>query len=142
MLKVLVVDDEEGIRALLDIVLTRSGKFEVELAKNGVDALTKIQAQQFDVVLTDVYMPWLDGYALCRVLRDQMGSAAPVLVIMTTSRAKATDAGADYFLPKPFSLDAVAIVLESLARERSRIASQPVRQAEEAVAPVRRTALA
>ena len=62
--RILIVDDEKDIRELLVRVLTRIGGFRVELAENGEDALQKISKESYDLVLTDLKMPKMDGLQL------------------------------------------------------------------------------
>jgi DNA-binding response OmpR family regulator len=104
--RVLVVDDETDMRTMLDAVLRRAG-FEVESAADGQDALEAATARPPDLVITDILMPRLDGWQLCRRLRAQRATAA-VPIIFLSLRSRAPDRihglqlGADDFIPKPF----------------------------------------
>ncbi|MFC1867952.1 response regulator [Thermodesulfobacteriota bacterium] len=66
--KIMVVDDEAGIRNLLFDVLTKEG-FKVTLAKDGQDSLTQMRNRRFDLVITDLNMPRLDGVGLLRKMK-------------------------------------------------------------------------
>jgi two-component system response regulator MprA len=99
---VLVVDDEETLRTLLDVVLRTAG-YRVRLAVDGVDALDVVEAFAPDAAVVDVMMPRMDGLELCRHLRAR-GFSGPILVVTASEeRAReATAAGADGLLRKPF----------------------------------------
>jgi CheY-like chemotaxis protein len=121
MTRVLVVDDEEDIRAVLDDALQQEG-FHVSVARNGKEALDLLQREQGWVVLLDVHMPVVDGYEVVRRLREN-----PVLLddhrvmLMTAGRAVATTpvAALDHvvlaIVPKPFELDTLLEVVQRLA---------------------------
>lgn len=77
----LIVDDEVDYRLLLGRVLSSKG-FKVFLAANGRDALHKMRIDKMDIIITDVYMPIMDGYELHRTVRSMPGYAeAPFLFI-------------------------------------------------------------
>lgn len=119
--RVLVVDDEAPIRALIRGYLEAEA-FEVEEAADGADALGRIRAEAPDVVVLDVMLPGLDGIEVCRQIR--MFSDAYVL--MLTARSEEIDrivgltVGADDYLVKPFSpRELVARIKALLRRPRS-----------------------
>ncbi len=102
---VLVVDDEEQNRSLLHDPLEALG-YEVEEAENGFEALKKIALRPPDVVLLDVMMPRMDGFEVCRRLRDNPKTThLPILMITALSergdRLLGIDSGANDFLNKP-----------------------------------------
>jgi len=112
MKRVLVADDEEGMRDLLEATLTRKGFYEVLLAGDGDEALSITHQESPDLILLDVMMPKRDGYEVCRaVQRDTL--AAHIRVIMLTGLAqhvdkrRATEAGADAYITKPFNQAAI-----------------------------------
>jgi CheY-like chemotaxis protein len=108
--KILVVDDvPENVR-LLEAVLVSRG-YEVVTANDGRAALERVQTAEPDLILLDVMMPGLDGYAVCSQLRANDDTAVLPVIMVTSSigqeRTKAIEAGADDFIPKPFNhLDA------------------------------------
>ncbi len=107
MKKILVVDDEENIRCLYKEELEEDG-FTVELAKNGEEALEKITREQPDLVLLDLEMPGLDGYAVLRRVRQDTRLAALRVVAVTAramqgDREKALAAGFDGYITKPIN---------------------------------------
>lgn len=102
---ILVVDDDPGQRLLIRKVLEQKG-FEVIEAGDGVEACRVFEERSPDLLLVDLIMPRMDGYALCRELRRHTRSA-DVPIVVTTSRddissiVRAYDAGATDFVPKP-----------------------------------------
>jgi two-component system, OmpR family, response regulator len=126
MASVLVVDDDAHIREVARFALARAGH-AVEVANDGVDALDRVQRGGIDVIVLDVLMPELDGFAFCRKLR--MNSRGPAQasagIIFLSSRGEEADRvlgldlGADDYLTKPFSprelVARVAAVLRRMA---------------------------
>lgn len=123
MLRILVVDDEEPIRRLVERMLATSGH-EVTVASNGVKALRQLDAASFDLVITDLVMPELEGLQLLRELRARH---SPPKVIAMSSGGRgganylemAASLGASATLPKPFTqrelTDTIARVLSDPA---------------------------
>jgi two-component system, OmpR family, response regulator len=107
--KVLVVDDEDNIRFLLRTALTHTG-YTVSEASNGGDAVRAILKEQPDLVLLDVMMPDFDGFEVLRRVRGQ-GIDVPVIFLTardgTDDQIAGLNAGADDYIAKPFSLEAV-----------------------------------
>lgn len=120
---VLVVDDNEVNRDLLARRLAREGH-RVELALDGLDALAKLAADDFDLILLDIMMPGLNGYeVLERLKADEALRYLPVILISALAdddnMVKGISLGADDFLPKPFNPHILrARVGASLARKR------------------------
>ena len=101
---VLVVDDEKNIVQLARLYLTSEG-FNVDAAYNGVQALEKVRAHRPDLVVLDLMMPELDGWEVCRRLRQE--SDVPIIIL--TARGDDVDKiiglelGADDYMTKPFN---------------------------------------
>jgi two-component system chemotaxis response regulator CheY len=108
--RVLVVDDSTIVRRYMREALERA-RFEVEEAFNGVEALEKIVADPFDLLVVDVNMPKMDGYAFLHALRGRDGEIATIPALMTSTEAGPQDmaaayaAGANYYLVKPVGQD-------------------------------------
>jgi CheY-like chemotaxis protein len=105
--RVLVVEDDPNVRRDVSEVLDEEG-YEVEQASHGVEALERARARRPDVVLLDLYLPLMDGWALRNALRTLDADRAPVIIVMTTDRyahEEAKQLGAHGCLPKPFDLD-------------------------------------
>jgi two-component system response regulator MprA len=120
-MRVLVVDDDPGVRASVAAALRREG-YLVELAPDGMEALERLAAGSFDCVVLDVLMPGLDGLAVCRRLRER-GDFAPVLMLtarnLVADRVDGLDAGADDYLVKPFAVEELRARLRALVRRGS-----------------------
>lgn len=104
---VLIVDDEPMARTLLRLMLVRAG-FHVTEAEDGFDALDKIRKNQPDVVLLDVMMPGMDGFAVCEQLRSEAATAELPIIMLSAktdldSINKGLRAGATVYLTKPIS---------------------------------------
>lgn len=106
--RVLVVDDSSLVRLYYRDTLEKAG-FQVEQAINGIEAMEKVLAQPFDLVIVDVNMPRMDGFSFLRTLRRSAPDIAtlPALVITTEAGEQDVDAaraaGANFYLVKPVS---------------------------------------
>lgn len=109
---VLVVDDEPNIIEFLRYALEDSG-YRVVTARDGMDALAEVQRERPNFVLTDLMMPRLDGWELCRRLRQDRQMAGVPLLAMSAVSSRGVDV--DAFLPKPFEMDALLDALHRCA---------------------------
>lgn len=101
--KVLVVDDEEGIRQQLAFILEDEG-YEARTAGNGLEALASLEEQRFDIVITDLVLPGLDGMEVLRRIKENYPGTVVVMITGHGSEEKAVEAmqsGADDYFPKP-----------------------------------------
>ncbi|MGA8892250.1 MAG: sigma-54 dependent transcriptional regulator [Anaeromyxobacteraceae bacterium] len=122
---VLVVDDEESMRHLLTVILAERG-YEVRAVSNGEDALRELSARDYDLVLSDVRMPRMDGIALLRkALELHPGLTFIVMSAYGThdTAIEAMKAGAYDYVSKPFKPDEVLLVLRK-AEERLRLSRE------------------
>jgi two-component system, chemotaxis family, chemotaxis protein CheY len=107
-LRILVVDDSSLVRLYYRNALEAAG-FHVEQAINGMEAMEKVLAQVFDLVIVDVNMPRMDGLSFIRALRrsDSLVATLPALIISTEAGQQDVDdsrtAGANFYLVKPVS---------------------------------------
>src|SRR3954469_2127151 len=102
--RVLVVDDQPPNVRLLEAILAPRG-YDVRTASSGEEALAALDHDDMDLVLLDIVMPGLDGYEVCRRLRERPGTPYLPVVMVTgggdEEKVKALEAGADDFLTKP-----------------------------------------
>lgn len=101
---ILVVDDQETVRRILELRLTKAG-FQVILAADGQEALERFNAESPDLVVLDLMLPLLDGFEVCQRIRKQ--SRVPIVMLSGRSdvleRVTGLELGADDYLVKPFS---------------------------------------
>ena len=105
--KVLVVDGDENIVIALDFLLRRAG-YEVAVARDGEEALSLTDSFAPDLILLETVLPKMDGFELCRHLRQDPRHAGRKILFLTArgrdiDRAKGLALGADGYLTKPFS---------------------------------------
>jgi two-component system, OmpR family, response regulator len=117
-MRVLVVEDEPRMAALLKLGLEEE-RYAVEIAANGPDALWLGTENLYDVIVLDGMLPGLDGFDVCRQLREN-GRWAPILMLTARDtvedRIRGLDAGADDYLAKPFSFCELLARLRALLR--------------------------
>ena len=116
--RVLVTDDEDNIRFLLDAALRHFG-FDVVLAANGREALGAVADDKPDLIVLDVMLPDLDGFEVCRRLRAD-GVRVPVLFLTardgTEEKVRGLTLGGDDYVTKPFSLEEVVARVRAILR--------------------------
>jgi two-component system response regulator MprA len=116
--RVLVIDDDEKITSMLRRSLAFEG-YSVMTANNGTDGLRQMMAAEPDLIILDVMMPHMDGWEVCRRVRES-GSSVPILMLTArdevADRVKGLDLGADDYLVKPFALEELLARVRSLLR--------------------------
>ena len=119
MSRVLVVDDEAGIRKVIHDALRREGH-DVESAEDGQEALSRLEKAEFDLVITDLNMPRLDGLDFIQRIRETTDIPALVLTVRQEERDKVRllDAGADDYVTKPFGIAELLARVRALLRRR------------------------
>jgi two-component system, chemotaxis family, chemotaxis protein CheY len=115
--RVLVVDDQQDIREFVAFVLQNEG-YCVTTADNGAVALEQVARRPVDVVLLDMRMPVMDGWAFAEAYRQRPGPHAPIVVLTAANDApvRAAQINADAYLGKPFELDDLLNVVARYAR--------------------------
>ena len=125
-ISVLIVEDDKNIAELLQMYMEKEG-YAVTLAADGGQGLEKFRSIQPDLVLLDVMMPVMDGWAVCKAIRAE--SQTPV--IMLTAKSELDDkitglkAGADDYITKPFEMKEVLARIEAVLRRSDRSSAQP-----------------
>ncbi|RNL78496.1 response regulator transcription factor [Nocardioides marmorisolisilvae] len=118
MVSIVVIDDDEDLRDLMELRLKASG-YDVHPAGDGLMGLELIRWRRPDLVVVDWTMPRMDGIAMCREMRNDP-ALAEIPVLMVSARTTAADrrvsmaAGCTALLPKPFSLSRLADTVRSL----------------------------
>jgi DNA-binding NtrC family response regulator len=118
--KILVVDDEQSMAQFLAIVLRKDG-FQVSTVQNGRDALDKVKAENFDVVITDIRMPGMDGIQLLQGIKKHDPSLPVVIMTAYASQQSAIDAvnlGAFQYLIKNAKNDEIKLVVRNAIEMR------------------------
>jgi DNA-binding NarL/FixJ family response regulator len=122
--KLLLVDDEPGVRESVQAYLEDSGEFSVSVASNANEAWTLIEQETPDLVISDIMMPQVDGYQFLKKIReDSRFKTIPVVFLtakgMTYDRIQGHRAGCDAYLPKPFDPDELEAIVKNLLERRN-----------------------
>jgi len=116
MIKVLIVDDEKPICDLIDLNLSAAG-YQCEAVQNGLEAITRIERDNFDLILLDVMLPGADGYDIMDYIRPM---EIPVIFITAKhevrDRVKGLKLGADDYIVKPFDIVELIARVEAVLR--------------------------
>ena len=120
MKTILAVDDSASVRQMVNYTLKTAG-YDVVDAVDGKDGLTKAGVHKFDMIITDLNMPNLDGIGLITAVRKLPGySFTPILMLTTESQAEKKDAGrkagATGWIVKPFNAEQLISVLHKLVK--------------------------
>jgi two-component system, sensor histidine kinase and response regulator len=132
--RILVVDDSptqlEAARALLE-----ASGYDVRTARSGGEALDRVRSERIDLVLSDVVMPGMSGFELCRRIKGEAGAAAPPIVLLTSLTdprdiVRGVECGADNYITKPYEpehlLERIRHVLENQKLRAGSTADGPV----------------
>ena len=126
MQKILIVEDDLAIQALLHDFIQEAG-YSVELASDGVEALSRFSEQNFDLVLLDIMLPKIDGYGVCEVIRQK--SNVPIIMLTALdgeeSQIKGLDLQADDYITKPFSMPVLIRKIAAILRRTSKQEDTP-----------------
>lgn len=126
MLKILIAEDDRELRQLFSHVLTKNG-YSVKGVTNGREALDAIDTDYFDLIISDIMMPVVDGYEFVRSLRDA-GSTIPVLMI--TAKDSFEDmrrgfvSGTDDYMVKPINVNEMVLRVQALLRRAQMISER------------------
>src|SRR5258708_3997062 len=129
MQRILIIEDEAPMRTALADLLAAEG-YRALTAADGERGLERALAEKPDLILLDIMMPKLDGFALCAELR-RLADAVPVLMLTAKGqiedRVNGLDAGADDYLVKPFSTDELLARVRALLRRVGRKTRRPLK---------------
>lgn len=121
-MKILAVDDKIENRYLLEVMLKGNG-FQVDLAANGIEALEKLKSEKFDMIISDILMPEMDGYKLCRECQKDKKLSSIIFVFYTATYTDPKDEilalrlGADRFIRKPIEPDRFIELIREISRD-------------------------
>ena len=119
--RILIVDDDDEIRELLEFDVSHSGYF-VDTAKDGMEGLNKALNNSYDLILLDVMMPKMNGFDVCKNIR-QAKLAIPILMLTAKGtiddKTEGFDCGADDYLVKPFDIQEVLLRIRVLLRRNT-----------------------
>ena len=119
-LRVVLIDDDQDLRTLIKATLEFTAGWQVVTAANGAEGIEAVREQQPDVVVVDLMMPEMDGYEVCRHLKQDPTTAAIPLVLLTARRElddeQISAAGAAGVVFKPFESDELASRIRQLRK--------------------------
>lgn len=126
MLKILVIEDEKYMLNLINIHL--GDEYLISEAKDGSVALELLTKQTFDLVLLDIMIPYIDGWEICRLIREK--SDVPILMLTARTdlhdKVKGLELGADDYLTKPFEFDELKARIKALLRRANKTQTQKI----------------
>ena len=120
MNKILVIDDEQSMRDFLSIMLKKEG-YDVVAAEAGADALKAVQTEIFDLVISDVKMPGLDGIDVLRTVKELSPETVVIMITAYASAETAVEAmklGAYDYITKPFKVDEIKLIIQKALEKR------------------------
>lgn len=118
--KILVIEDEISIQVLLQHVLESNG-YEVLIANDSKEGLQFLEHNTFDIVCTDIMLPYINGLDLCKIIREKYPE---ILVIVVSSQSqknekdKVMESGAHGYITKPFDVESLLKLLRTVLQEK------------------------
>jgi len=120
VVRILVVDDEPAIRALVARIAQRAG-FDVEVARDGAEAIEKLDAARFGVVILDLMMPNVDGYGVIDHVRSTGGQHPAIILVSAADNAAVRRVDGEIVhsvIRKPFDIDVLSDLITAAAESR------------------------
>lgn len=115
--RILIIEDEVSIQSILSELLTDAG-YDIEVANDGLEGVTKFRKQPFSLVLLDIMMPKIDGYGVCEIIRQESNIPIIMLTALDEEEAqiKAFELKVDDYITKPFCVKLVLMRVEAVLR--------------------------
>lgn len=120
--KILVIDDEDIVRTSCNRALTPEG-YEVKMARNGLDGLKMASEERFDVVLTDLKMPDMDGIEVLRRIKEEWPEIEVIIITgyqTVDTAVKSIKLGAFDYIEKPFTPDAIGAAVSKAMEHKKK----------------------
>lgn len=125
-MRILIIDDDPDLLIFLKNALEEE-RFVVDVAKDGASGISLAALNTYDVIVLDLNLPDINGEVVCKKLRKKKG-AAPILMLTaigdTSSKVRLLNAGADDYMPKPFSLEELIARIRALLRRPKQAVSE------------------
>lgn len=120
---ILVVDDDEVMRSALKRILEGEG-YNVVMAEDGLELSKILETNRLDMILLDVNLPWVDGYELCRLIKDNGNLSEVPLILVSARKSKEDiqagfDAGCNDYVTKPFDIQYMTDVINKMLPKSS-----------------------
>lgn len=117
MKHILVIEDDKDIQEMLRFFLEDNG-YKITIADNGVDGFTKFREGDFSLILLDILLPKIDGYAVCELLRKESNIPIIIITALTSeeNQIKGLDLQADDYITKPFSMPILLRKIDAVLR--------------------------
>jgi len=114
---ILVIEDDKDIQEMLRFFLEDNG-YKITIADNGVDGFTKFREGDFSLILLDILLPKIDGYAVCELLRKESNIPIIIITALTSeeNQIKGLDLQADDYITKPFSMPILLRKIDAVLR--------------------------
>ncbi len=126
MQKILIVEDDPAIQAVLHDFIQDAG-YSVEVASDGVEALSRFSEQNFDLILLDIMLPKIDGYGVCAVIRQK--SDVPIMMLTALDgeqdQIRGLDLQVDDYITKPFSMPILIRKIAAVLRRSAKQSDRP-----------------
>ena len=116
--KVIVIEDDRDISRLIAYNLDKEG-FSVEQVYDGLEASNRLKDEEFNIVILDIMLPGMDGFDICKELKSSPSHAKTFVIIISAktsaqNKLYANILGADYYLTKPFNINALIDIVKKL----------------------------
>jgi len=117
---ILIVEDEHSIVSLINNRLS-SDAYNVDIAYDGKEAISKIVSNRYDLITLDIMLPYVDGFEICKKIREQSKQTIVIMISALDTmefKSKGYDCGVDDYISKPFSAKELAIKIKSIFRRK------------------------